>query len=110
MNLKHLFFFSIMLVSAAAFGHEPDKSTATAAVTGKILDASNAEALTGATIFIKELNLKTFASFDGTYSFTDLPAGVYTIEVSFVSYEKLVYENVDIKPGESYRKFYMRGN
>ncbi len=110
MKLTQLIFFFLMVVSITSFGHEPGKSADIAVVSGKILDAANAEALTGATVYIKELDLRTFASFDGSYSFSSLPAGVYTIEVSFVSYEKVVYENVDIQPGESIRKFYLRGN
>ena len=56
-------------------------------ISGYVKDASNGEALAGATVYTKE-NLKgTTANTYGFYSLT-VPQGEYTLEVTFVSYEK----------------------
>ena len=76
-------------------------------VQGKILDMSNAEALTGAEIYIKELNLRAYASFDGSFNFESIPSGVYTIEIHAPGYKKMVCESQEVKPGHGYKKFYL---
>jgi hypothetical protein len=93
-------------LSLSALGGEPGKN-AVVAVEGKVVDAENAEALTGASIHIVELDLTAFASFDGSYSFSEIPAGVYTVEVSYIGFSKVVYEGWEVKEGKVYKKFYL---
>ncbi len=59
-------------------------------VDGVIKDASDGETLTGVTILIKETGGGTVSNVYGFYSIT-LPAGAYTLEYSFVGYEKAVH-------------------
>ncbi|HQH40798.1 MAG TPA: carboxypeptidase-like regulatory domain-containing protein, partial [Bacteroidales bacterium] len=54
-------------------------------VSGYIRDASNGEALIGATVYVKELKTGTIANPFGFYS-VSLPAGNYTFEFSYVGY------------------------
>ncbi len=109
MMLKQLLLGLLLVCSGLAVANGPGHSASTAVIEGKVLDISNAEALTGATIFIKELDLKVFASFDGSFEFPAIPEGTYTFEVSFVSYDKVVYEDMEVKAGKAFKKFYLRG-
>jgi len=102
---KVFFLFALGLsISAGANNSVPaEKNTTT--IEGKVLDAENAEALTGATVYFVELDLKVYASFDGTFKIDEIPTGKYTVEVSYVSYETIVYRDFEVKNEMSYRKF-----
>lgn len=57
-------------------------------LSGYIKDASNGEALIGATLFIKEANVGAVANAYGFYSIT-VPSSSYTVVFSFVGFEKI---------------------
>lgn len=56
-------------------------------LSGFIYDDKNGETMIGANIFVKELGIGSASNVYGFYSIT-IPKGEYTIEVSFVGYEK----------------------
>ena len=56
-------------------------------VSGYVKDASNGEAMTGATVYTKENMKGTSANTYGFYSLT-VPQGEYTLEVTYIGYEK----------------------
>jgi iron complex outermembrane receptor protein len=58
-------------------------------ITGKITDENNLP-LTGATIYITDLNKGTIASSDGKYEFTNLPNGKVRIQFSFLGYLNVI--------------------
>ncbi|MCW8850114.1 MAG: TonB-dependent receptor [Melioribacteraceae bacterium] len=62
-------------------------------LSGFVYDESNGESMIGANIYVKELAVGTSSNVYGFYSIT-LPDGEYTVEVSFVGYEK-VSEKID---------------
>jgi outer membrane receptor protein involved in Fe transport len=66
---------------------------------GKIIDKGTGETLIGATIMVEGTTNGTISDFDGNYSLT-LNPGTYKIRVSFVSYEKKLFEDIKIKPGK----------
>lgn len=104
--MKRILLFGFLFISILASANGPG-DVPNVSVEGKVLDASNAEGLTGATVYIKELDLRVYASFDGSFSLGDVPAGTYTVEVSYVSYDRLVYKNWEIKPGKAFKKFFL---
>ncbi len=57
-------------------------------LSGYIKDASNGEALIGATLFLKEVNTGAVANAYGFYSIT-VPSGTYNVIYSFVGFEKI---------------------
>ncbi|MCA1763592.1 MAG: carboxypeptidase-like regulatory domain-containing protein [Cryomorphaceae bacterium] len=102
---KFFFLFAFGLsISVAANNSTPTEKT-TASIEGKVLDAENAEALTGASIYFVELDLKVYASFDGSFEIEEIPTGTYTVEVSYISYEPVVYKDFEVKEGMAYKKF-----
>lgn len=58
-------------------------------LSGYMKDASNGEALVGATIYLKETGGGTTTNAYGFYSIT-VTAGSYTVEYSFIGYDKIV--------------------
>ena len=58
-------------------------------VVGKVTNA-NAQVFAGASIEIKELNIKTQTNSNGSFNFKQLPPGTYTLEVTYVGAETLV--------------------
>lgn len=90
-----------LILQIAVFAKDPvkdNKGTATCAFSGKVLDKSNLEALTGAVVEIKDLDMSTYVSFDGSFSFKNLPAGTYTVVVKYVGYVDQTFEKVKIAP------------
>jgi hypothetical protein len=55
-------------------------------LSGYLKDASNGEALIGATIYVEEIHQGTASNAYGFYSLT-IPKGNYTLQVSFIGYE-----------------------
>jgi len=68
-------------------------------ISGKIVDEKG-EPLPGANIKILELNTGTQSNPDGTYSISVAP-GVYTLNVSFISYSPSTQTKVVVKAGET---------
>lgn len=66
-------------------------------ISGRIID-SRGEPLPNASIRIIELNRTTQSGIDGTYAF-QVPAGTYTLEVSYVSYQKQRISTVQVRSG-----------
>ena len=60
-----------------------------AEIRGKVSDANTGELLVGGAIYIKELKIGTTSGLDGTYVLKDVPAGTYTIQGSYISYETI---------------------
>lgn len=57
-------------------------------VNGKVLDQQTAEELTGVEVRVAGTDIVTYTDFDGHFSFTNLPAGNYTLEFRFVTYKQ----------------------
>ena len=67
---------------------------------GKILDESTGEELIGATIVVENTTNGAITDFDGNYSIDNLTAGTYNFRFSFISYQTLLVNAVEIKAGE----------
>lgn len=105
---KTLFLAFSLLVSLSVLGGDPEKKTPIEVkytFSGKVLDKTNLEALTGAVIEIKELGTSAYASFDGSFSFENTPAGKYTIVVKYVGYVDQTFTDVEISNSASSEKF-----
>lgn len=82
--MKIFFLFTLSFFHLLSFAQE--KVT----INGYIKDASDGEALIGATVYIKSINAGSTTNVYGFYSLT-LPAGSYDIEVSYVGYAKQIF-------------------
>ncbi|WP_242922020.1 TonB-dependent receptor [Pontibacter liquoris] len=57
-------------------------------LSGKVMDHDTRAPLVGATVYIPQLNLATGADEYGNYHFHNLCQGTYTLQVTYVGYEK----------------------
>lgn len=69
-------------------------------LTGKITDPANNQGLSGAVASILSSSKKAVTESDGTYRITGLNPGKYTLEVSFVGFERKQISDIEIKKGE----------
>ena len=78
---------TILFLITSFTAHAQTKHT----LSGYIKDASNGEALIGATVFVKETSGGGVTNVYGFYSIT-IPASTYSLEVSYIGYEKIVQQ------------------
>lgn len=81
MILQRKGYFTVLLLMLFCNVFAQEKYT----LSGTIADGSSHETLIGATVYIKELEKGTTTNEYGFYSIS-LPAGTYTIEISYVSF------------------------
>lgn len=91
---KNLFLIIAFLFSAASSVAQRGN------IVGQIVDAETGEELIGATVFIKETSKGGITDLTGNYIIQSEP-GVYTLNISYVSYTSQTIENVRVNPGES---------
>jgi len=80
--------YRTILIFLFCFGVIIAQQNGSHTLSGYVFDAENGETMIGANIFVKELGVGTSSNVYGFYSIT-LPNGEYTIEVSFVGYQKV---------------------
>jgi len=68
-------------------------------INGKVLDASTAEPLIGATIKVLEDKTGAVTDLDGTYSIEVTKPGTFTVEFSYIGYQAYTVKNVEVKSG-----------
>lgn len=68
-------------------------------VRGTVYDDSNGETLPGINIIVEGTNTGTTTDFDGNFNL-GLPAGTYTLKITFVSYETLIIKDVIVTAKE----------
>ncbi|MBF6597651.1 MAG: TonB-dependent receptor [Fermentimonas sp.] len=68
----------------------------TGTIRGVISDAKTSEPLIGASVLVKETSNGAAADLDGNYIIKNLPAGTYTLIVSYVSYNEITQPGVVI--------------
>ena len=79
--MKQIALVLTFLVFVPSISHAQDKLT----INGYVRDASNGEALIGATVYVKEINNGVVTNVYGFYSIT-LDPGAYTVNYSYVGY------------------------
>jgi TonB-dependent receptor len=85
------------LLSLSAIAQEAGK------LQGLLTDSSQTSYFSGAQITVKELGLSTVSRRDGSFRFTNLPEGQYTLEIKYLGADTLEVP-IDIKSGETLAK------
>ena len=67
-------------------------------IKGSVTDAKTGETLIGATVHIEkgDLKLSTTVKLDGLYTFKNVPAGTYTLQVKFIGYKTTQEYSVEV--------------
>lgn len=73
---------------------------AQATLRGSIRDADNGQYLTGATVFLSNVERGTDTDSLGRFRFSDLSPGRYTVQVSFLGYQQLVLSEILVSSGK----------
>lgn len=81
--LKIIFSFLVVFILQLSQAHSQSKIT----LSGYVKDASNGEALIGATVFIKENSSGSSTNVYGFYSVT-IPPGSYSLDISYIGFKK----------------------
>ena len=92
MQLKSLFVLAFMAISFGAFSQ--------GTIRGKITDKETGEELIGATAQIVGTTKGAVTDFEGNYAITSMAAGLYDIQISFVSYQTQKITGVEVKDGD----------
>jgi hypothetical protein len=84
MRLFSLFLVSVYLLPAWVAGQVH--------IQGRVLDNANGQPLTGASVYINHSTIGTITQPDGSFALSGLEAGSYELVVSFVGYERIIYD------------------
>lgn len=92
--MKNLIFLvsTLILCASSVFAQ---KGT----IRGKIIEDSNGEAMIGANILIKGTSNGAVTDLDGDFTISVAP-GTYDLQVSFVTFQSITIEGVEVKAGE----------
>lgn len=69
-------------------------------IKGAISDAKTGEPLIGASVMIEGASLGAAADLDGNFEIKNVPAGVYKLTASYVSYESLLKTDIKVETGK----------
>jgi TonB-dependent receptor len=69
-------------------------------ISGKVTDSLSTERLVGANIYIIGTSLGASSNIEGTYKITGIPAGNYTLKISYVGYRSREYK-INVESGKS---------
>ncbi|MBK7868942.1 MAG: carboxypeptidase-like regulatory domain-containing protein [Ignavibacteriales bacterium] len=73
----------------------------TGSISGKILGKTGNEILTGANVIVEGTRFGATADLDGNYSIKNLPMGKYNLKFTYISYNPLRVEAVEVKSEET---------
>ena len=69
-------------------------------VAGQIVDENTGDPLIGVNVYLKGTIYGTATDFEGNYRIKRVPAGLYTLTVTYIGYETKEITGVEIKPNE----------
>ncbi|MBV9961374.1 MAG: TonB-dependent receptor [Parafilimonas sp.] len=88
MHAKFYLFVALFFISTYTFSQ--------GIISGKITDATNNQVLVGATVAVKNSKAKTLTDVDGVYRIANLPAGQYTLEVTYIGFTPKDISDVNV--------------
>ncbi|MCB0753372.1 MAG: TonB-dependent receptor, partial [Ignavibacteriae bacterium] len=65
---------------------------------GTVVDDNNKTPLIGVNVFIKDKNIGAASDENGFYQFKNLPVGTYTVQYSYLGYDKVIKTDVIVRP------------
>lgn len=90
------FLFAVLVVFTARVASAQDGT-----LVGKIHDEQSGEELVGANVLVQGTTLGATTDIDGRYVVKNIPAGMFSIRISFVSYAAKTITDVSVKAGET---------
>lgn len=96
---KLTIFFAALIVTIPVTALSQTTST----ISGRVTDAATGGPLPGANVLLKGTSLGASTNLDGKYAISDVPAGSYVLEVSYIGYTARLL-NVLVTAGATIRK------
>ena len=93
MRLIKISFLLVFIISTASL-----LQAQTGYIRGTVFDDSNGESLPGSTVAVEGTYTGTITDLDGNFNIK-LESGIYTLKISFISYETLIINDVEVKVG-----------
>jgi outer membrane receptor protein involved in Fe transport len=94
--------YLILLVALLTFlTHDPAAGQTTGSISGTVNDARDGEPLIGVNIIIRGTSFGTASDFDGNYEIRNIRSGEYSIEVSYLGYERQLITGIRVTAGET---------
>ena len=87
------FFLSVVLFT--------DVSAQTGKIAGQILDEESSEPLPGVSVYISDIDRGAVTDVDGFYTIASVPVGTYVIRFSFVGYQSVVVQDVEVSTNQT---------
>jgi len=84
----------LLLIPCLVFASEGT----TGKLSGRVFDKASGEPLPGVNVIIEGTTLGAATDMNGNYFINNIPAGTYTITASYIGYEKIQVENLNIMP------------
>lgn len=96
-KMKHTIWFmvTVLIFSSILFAQEKGN------VTGKVIDSKTGEEIIGANVFLEGTNYGAATDIEGKYSINNIPAGIFNLNISYLSYSKTQIKAVEIISGKT---------
>lgn len=72
-------------------------------IAGTVVDAESGETLIGVNVVLQGTTIGTSTNLDGQYTLKNIEPGSYTLEVSYISFQKQTVTGVEVNAGEATR-------
>lgn len=89
--------FTVIFIMTGMIPAVAQSDGPTGNLSGKIIDQSTQQTIPGANVVIRELDRGTSSNADGAFTFENIPAGIYTIEISFVGYRTRTLTDIVVR-------------
>jgi len=92
-NLLQFVLFILFLGASSVYGQN------NAILSGTVKDATTGEILVGADVYLKGTSIGGVSDVNGKYEIRSIPAGNYTVQVTYITYEDFTKE-IELSPGD----------
>ncbi|ADQ17938.1 TonB-dependent receptor plug [Leadbetterella byssophila DSM 17132] len=69
-------------------------------IQGIVKDATSGDALIGVSVKLEPLAMGSLTDMEGNFTFSNLPAGIYQLQLTYVGYQPLLISQIELKSGE----------
>jgi hypothetical protein len=103
--MRRFRFLAIFLFSGFVALSQDTKKNSTGIITGNLMDSSNSKAIGNASVqlnlIVSDKKLTHVTDKNGEFSFTDLPFGYYSLNISYIGYTSLRIDSINVRAERS---------
>jgi len=97
--IKKILLFSLLMIVCLSSSLLAQSK---ASISGKVIDEESGDVLRRASVLILGKKIGAYTDTKGEYRILNLPAGVYSIQVSYIGYNTKTIENIELKENQNY--------